>query len=413
MSFINDFLKFQNFITKPPSQLILGNVVNHPVYNEISDEDITTQNNISVALHCFVSQTEFKVSDHYALSDSHVSFPTITVGSYPYSKYGLNSIDFLRNIAKPSPYGDIVKGVTLVNDDIRKCYQVTHDDLPKKSNIDNCFLQGLVGNISLNMYGCRPVKLVFNKINIYEKGGHFSKHKDTPKPGVIGTLVCFPDSLLDSKGFIGGDLVLKTGETELHYNTGIVAFYSNIDHWVEPVTSGVRITSTYYIMYDDITETLADIFTSCNIENRSLSMLQEVDTFGVCLAETYGQSEEGVKGDDIATVRALEPYFDLTYVPVVLKRDDSYDDDCYESTLVVVRCTPEDFDAYCNDEIRDDQELEKVNFYYVDLSQEDDIPGKLLMSHAQEYIEYVGNECQQGTVNNMYFNRVLIASKKV
>jgi hypothetical protein len=96
-------------------------------------------------------------------------------------------------------------------------------------------------------------------LNVYGPGGHFLTHKDTPRDtDVFGTLVvCLPVS------FRGGSLVLRHGSThrfvweaadfigfgrtEETYPIQWAAFYSDVDHQVEPVTDGTRVTLTWFL----------------------------------------------------------------------------------------------------------------------------------------------------------------------
>ena len=93
-------------------------------------------------------------------------------------------------------------------------------------------------------------------LNVYDRLGHFVTHKDTPRdPAVFGTLVvCLPMS------FRGGDLVLRHETTRVHawasarsyhrpendpYRVRWAAFYGDVDHRIERVTEGTRVTLTY------------------------------------------------------------------------------------------------------------------------------------------------------------------------
>lgn len=90
------------------------------------------------------------------------------------------------------------------------------------------------------------------RVNIYQKGGLFHKHKDTPRgPEYLGTLVvCLPSY------FEGGDFCL---ENKLGHFTKInwsnlssthhqwIVFYGDTTHWIEEVENGTRVTITYNI----------------------------------------------------------------------------------------------------------------------------------------------------------------------
>ena len=86
------------------------------------------------------------------------------------------------------------------------------------------------------------------KLNIYTEGGFFNDHQDTPSsPNMFGSLViCLPTH------FTGGALVLKKDDNIKRFDWDKncdkiqwAAFFGDIVHNVEKVTSGNRITLTY------------------------------------------------------------------------------------------------------------------------------------------------------------------------
>ena len=93
-------------------------------------------------------------------------------------------------------------------------------------------------------------------LNVYGTGGHFVPHKDTPRGSdMLGTLVvCLPAQ------FSNGALVIKhrgvfqtydwgeaireqTEPTRIHW----AAFFGDVDHQIERVWGGLRVTLTYLI----------------------------------------------------------------------------------------------------------------------------------------------------------------------
>ncbi|MEB3203607.1 MAG: hypothetical protein VKP57_02800 [Candidatus Sericytochromatia bacterium] len=101
-----------------------------------------------------------------------------------------------------------------------------------------------------------PPDAELHALNLYGPGGHFIPHKDTPRePGVFGTLViCLP------LAFSGGRLVVEQqaratfdwetcpGSLEFARDARRIrwaAFFGDVDHHIEKVTSGCRATLTY------------------------------------------------------------------------------------------------------------------------------------------------------------------------
>jgi hypothetical protein len=111
---------------------------------------------------------------------------------------------------------------------------------------------------SLCPHEAAPPFAELHSLNVYGRGGHFVAHKDTPRePSVFGTLVvCLP------LAFSGGRLVVEqevraTFDWETRsYSVASspekearrirwAAFFGDVDHHIETVTSGCRATLTY------------------------------------------------------------------------------------------------------------------------------------------------------------------------
>lgn len=100
-----------------------------------------------------------------------------------------------------------------------------------------------------------PPTATLYSLNVYERGGHFVRHKDTPRSkDALGTLVvCLPVD------FRGGRLVLRHETTRSFewqtsrsyggpptpYVVKWAAFYGDVDHEIEPVREGTRVTLTW------------------------------------------------------------------------------------------------------------------------------------------------------------------------
>ena len=103
-----------------------------------------------------------------------------------------------------------------------------------------------------------PTAELYN-LNIYESGGHFATHKDTPRGGdMLGTLVvCLPAQFYRGAFVVKHQGILETYEwaraiqqqaepTRIHW----AAFFGDVDHQIEKVWSGLRVTLTYPAILD-------------------------------------------------------------------------------------------------------------------------------------------------------------------
>lgn len=94
-------------------------------------------------------------------------------------------------------------------------------------------------------------------LNAYGRGGHFVGHKDTPRdPSVFGTLVvCLPVRFRGGRLVLTHDAATKTFDWQSDgYYAKVdpcqlewAAFYGDVDHEVEPVTEGTRVTLTWLL----------------------------------------------------------------------------------------------------------------------------------------------------------------------
>lgn len=391
--YVDQYRKFKKFIEKPEAYLYLGNVDNvrrldNRYDDDDDDNDIVIETPASLALKSLLDGKE-TIPRIYHMDIAK----DIKIRETDTTRYlsGSQDTETLIEIAEKAPYGNTINGTTEVDESIRLCYQIPDGHKYQIQGLHS----SIVEKIRNNMYPGRDIWLKPNKMNIYQKGGHFARHKDSPKPGVIGTVVVFNES----PSFTGGNLVLDDKE---RFNSGIVAFYTNIPHYVEPVQSGTRITTTYYIMENNA-ETPVTV-------QKPIEALEQHVPFGIVLSETYGEGEKNLKGKDQIVENLLKHSFKLEILPVVLTyHQEYYGEGCQDLICKVHRCEPSDFESYCaglrvglrprpENRIRPSMEFIHLGDSY----------GKLIDSSSQDYIEHVGNECQIGFYNNIYLNRVLI-----
>jgi len=114
-------------------------------------------------------------------------------------------------------------------------------------------------DIKSGMFPGRKVEVKLYKLAIYEPGGHFDWHMDsTHSDKHHATLLVALNT-----SWKGGDLVLRRNDIETHINLQpqfdekgepilqAVAFFTDTEHRVEPVTEGVRIVFQYDIEAGD------------------------------------------------------------------------------------------------------------------------------------------------------------------
>jgi hypothetical protein len=101
-----------------------------------------------------------------------------------------------------------------------------------------------------------PISAELYTVNVYTEGGHFKPHKDTPRgEDMFGTLVvCLPSQfrsgnlVLSHRGVVrkfdwGRAIEGQKNPTQLHW----AAFFGDVDHQIERIWSGARVTLTYLL----------------------------------------------------------------------------------------------------------------------------------------------------------------------
>ncbi len=153
-------------------------------------------------------------------------------------EFPLKNTDELVKYCEKSKYGMGKQHV--LDENYRKAFSLTSDKFVTSFNPYNH--KELI--VEINKLFITHNFLVLDKINIYEKEGFFRVHKDTPKPGLLGTLVVSLPS-----EFTGGELEIDKEPIQMNSETDVtwVAFFSERDHQVLPVKDGTRITLTYSI----------------------------------------------------------------------------------------------------------------------------------------------------------------------
>ncbi len=137
----------------------------------------------------------------------------------------------------------------VTDESYRKAYQLGTDKFAALSNIGQTGILHSVQKILAP--DCEYIIAEPYKLNIYAEGGFFKVHKDTPRASnMFGSLVVtLPQS------HTGGDLVVNhqgnvyrhspLNDIEQEESIQWIAFYSDCDHEVQKVTSGMRITLTF------------------------------------------------------------------------------------------------------------------------------------------------------------------------
>lgn len=338
----------------------------------------------------------------------------------------------LLAMCKQSPFGDLETGTTVTDLSVRTAFEC----VPTLSPLFlEQILPALETDISNAMYLGRKIKLVFNKVNLYDVDGFFKPHVDTPVPGNIGSLVIGLNS-----DYRGGELKINDRKyLDADSADNVVAFYSDLLHEVnrvrrcfpitthlteqprvkkcesvsDPNADSYRLTATFYIIdaqedkpFSVVQTVPADILDKLN------KYLQSSETIGFITRHKYSSSEiqsNSLRGIDLIVSQIFNQYFTLQCLPILIVHKETHPYDGKETcSETVYRFTEQDINSYVNDTDYLPLSHKNVNFVRVHPTS-----GLILHEDQEEMAEHTGNEARDGYYNSHYFKIGMIVSTKL
>jgi len=376
--------------------------------------------------------------------------------------------DELIKLCQPSKYGDLKTQTTVLNEEVRKAYEIPGDKLVMTNELLNQLenIKDEIKNMYPNVHEFIEFKI--NKLNVYTEGCHFKTHVDTPKDNMVGTLIIELPYDYKGGGFVLGTkgdeiwqrtVVVKNPKSQFYGRLTYCAFFSDTPHSVKEIKGGCRVSLTFYIMLDP---------GSTNIDNKvkdKVEINKYLSTFenrkkpidypnaivelsdlllsdvhhdkgpiGLLLSHNYSNSEinNGVhKGTDahlinyIKNVENADSEYEISDVfPVVVTHREQWSFGTYGDEFVrqsVYRFCEEDIIAtakkmnnepykYVNTDKMPLPSIKNlITFYNIGIVNAYDESGEI---DRDDYIDFTGNECQEGWMNGQYFQCAVIISKK-
>ncbi|KAF8493964.1 hypothetical protein F5888DRAFT_701539 [Russula emetica] len=184
------------------------------------------------------------------------------------------------------------------------------------------------------------LKTELYKLNVYIKGSFFKPHVDTPRSDkMFGSLVIVFPSPHEGGALLlrhrGQEWTFDSGETlaaaKYQPSIGYVAFFSDIEHEVTPVTSGHRITLTYNLYFDDGGPVSSnDAVSEHLISPRLPNQVHFRDAFAALLGNPEFLADGGTLAFGLRLVYPIKG--DLNHVYKILKGSDAV---VYQSVLAL------------------------------------------------------------------------------
>ncbi|KAI1173489.1 hypothetical protein F4777DRAFT_445744 [Nemania sp. FL0916] len=203
---------------------------------------------LALALDSIESKGDFATTKRYQLAPTPILQVDDEIFSLPLNDRDAKTI---KELCQQAPFG---KGnQTVVDPEIRQTWELGADRFRLTNPAWPAFFEGLLLNVCQNLGITGNVNASLHKLLLYEQGSFFKAHKDSQKAeGMVATLaICLPSK------HEGGDVHLchagqhrtfNTSDSSL-FDTTALAWFSDVTHEVEEVTSGHRLVLTYNIIH--------------------------------------------------------------------------------------------------------------------------------------------------------------------
>eukprot|EP00026_Physarum_polycephalum_P004229 Phypoly_transcript_04246.p1 GENE.Phypoly_transcript_04246~~Phypoly_transcript_04246.p1 ORF type:complete len:721 (+),score=97.05 Phypoly_transcript_04246:173-2164(+) len=352
------------------------------------------------------------------------------------------NVELIKNMCTPAPYGDLKTMTTKIDPNVRLALECDSNRFTI-----NIFLGEVSEYIRAKLNSNKPIELKPYKLNIYEPGGFFKEHVDTPvNPGdMIGSLVvCLPSEHEGGELIVSHNGVSKTFDFAINSgNKNVVqwaAFYSDCIHEVKPVTKGTRITVTFLIenkkdpndwerrppqfnptvvrnFFCGPSDMEKNVTRAKNIVEILNDLPASIVKIGLFLSHKYTATAmrmETLKGSDKVLVDKLGAKWDYYLTSVIYNEYRKRYMDQYTDMYIDQNCrggavyafSMEDLKFLCGKGPRPDHILTRVPFIMSTQK------GRLLYHNEDEGAEHTGNDSRPAESDSVYFHATVILVRK-
>lgn len=360
----------------------------------VQEKDIELWRKIKESLKKLICPEVYKFGD-IGINNSTID---INIGDFNYTgplKLSQKTLEDLYEAADIATFGNLETMTTDIDNSVRSGKHVPQSCFKIKDDI----IEKLQKEWELNMLPCN-VKIVPYKINLYGKGGHFSRHCDTPDLNLVGTIL-----LSISSSYTGSKLIL---DREYRWNSDYAgrycAFYPDVEHEVTP-NDGDAIRATVAFKVYGINGDNEFSIESFILE-KFKNITKDLQTpIGLVLNHKYSLKTTFSKGRDNILIKLLtEIGHKVDRLPVCVTHygQDPDGDEVKHVEISVYPLTDQSIE-YILGEIKEEPIIldKKIPFILL---------GKGFEYHdkGQSYIEHTGNECQPEIVDSLYLHHAII-----
>ena len=266
---------------------------------------------MNATIDSIINTTNFFTEGELACESFVVTGVTPAITTFPASATSLLP---LIDAAKPATFGRADE--TVFDESYRKALTIHTEDFHTTFDINqlaNKIKTDLFPNVN------EMISLQRYRLNIYQEGGHFKDHLDTPKAGNFmgSVVVCLPSKFTGGVFHISHNGVEKVIDWSVnsHVHHQWVAFYGDCKHSIDPVESGTRVTITYDI-YSNVLSSAAgnEVFRS---ELRKFIGAMTIDDdvmYATTSSHMYAAINSPLKGYDSILFEVLQ---ELNLNPVI------------------------------------------------------------------------------------------------
>lgn len=241
------------------------------------------------------------------------------------------------------------------------------------------------------------------KINLYQKGDFFKRHRDTPSKNMIGTLLINlsqnPNECDDN--YHSNDGILCLNNDEYYWNPVNIrewcGFYADIEHEVKPIIGDwIRATLSFKVYANGFNlETIYDE----KIDDVQKLISNFPKPYGFILSHKYSLNTSVAKGADNILISAiLNSGHKIKRIPVCVKYSGTEDNFIIQVYPLTDECI--DYILGINN---NEPKIIEGNIEFIVLNE-----GIKWYDESEPYIEYTGNEAQIENIDSLYLNHAII-----
>lgn len=160
-------------------------------------------------------------------------------------------VDKLLALATPSKFGH--GNQTVYDEDVRKAFSINEPRIGGGlTAVDLLPDQRVLSDF--RTWGSPHLDVQLSRIHIYKEGGHFKTHRDTPHSNAhfATVVVILPNAFTGGKFVVKSPTGVSAVEAECPDDEDTVTalmFYTDCEHYIEPVTSGTRVSLQFDVSW--------------------------------------------------------------------------------------------------------------------------------------------------------------------